>query len=176
MIQQAFAAQSTDSTLAYAAFLLAAFETCPHPRHSTNRFCAAVKLMDSTIKAFCLLSIDADNPRTSIFVEGFVPSPEAGMSTATRIAVRPPQRDSRKSDEDGGDEKVLQRWAPQPQWPVEWTTAETQKDESRRMAWTASSMAASANLWLHTVQAPLMRLHLGSLSEVSPTVRCWWSC
>ncbi|KAI8969630.1 hypothetical protein BD414DRAFT_502930 [Trametes punicea] len=56
-----------DHSLVQAAWLLAFFEICAHPLHSTARVRSSMRMLDSLLRSLGLLSIDADDPRVSIF-------------------------------------------------------------------------------------------------------------
>lgn len=167
MIHQSIAAQSVDQTLAHAALVLAVFECCPHPQHSRQRFVEAIKLMDAIIQTFQLLSMDVHDPRTSIFVEGVVPSPDAlvTVTASSPPSLRPPDVDS--DIPETGDASAIRRWAPSPYWPVEWSFATIAQDECRRMCWTASTLAASCLTWQHTIGEAPAKLYLGAPENVS---------
>ncbi|KAJ3566110.1 hypothetical protein NP233_g7198 [Leucocoprinus birnbaumii] len=62
-----------DETLAQAAWLLALFEVCAHPRHSTERCVSALVMLDSIIRSLSLTLVDADDPTATMFLPGTVP-------------------------------------------------------------------------------------------------------
>ncbi|KAF9454801.1 hypothetical protein P691DRAFT_716672 [Macrolepiota fuliginosa MF-IS2] len=62
-----------DETLAQAAWLLALFEVCAHPRHSSERCVSALVLLDSIIRSLSLTFLDADDPTTTLFPPRTVP-------------------------------------------------------------------------------------------------------
>jgi hypothetical protein len=54
--------------------LLAMFEICAHPRHSSERAASAMMVLDAIIRSMSLTLVDADDPKTSIFTPGAVPA------------------------------------------------------------------------------------------------------
>ncbi|KAL0961295.1 hypothetical protein HGRIS_006254 [Hohenbuehelia grisea] len=62
-----------DETVAQAAWLLALFEVCAHPYHSTERSTSSMTYLDSLIRGLALTSVDVDDPQTSMFSHGTVP-------------------------------------------------------------------------------------------------------
>ncbi|KAH6912789.1 hypothetical protein BKA70DRAFT_1097562 [Coprinopsis sp. MPI-PUGE-AT-0042] len=62
-----------DETLAQAAWLLAFFEVCAHPRHKGERSKSSLLLLDAIIRSLSLTFVDADDPDTSLFPPGSVP-------------------------------------------------------------------------------------------------------
>ncbi|KAJ8501969.1 hypothetical protein ONZ51_g330 [Trametes cubensis] len=62
-----------DHSLVQAAWLIAFFEICAHPLHSTARVCSSMGMLDSLLRSMGLLLIDAEDPRVSIFTSS-VPS------------------------------------------------------------------------------------------------------
>ncbi|KAJ8520701.1 hypothetical protein ONZ45_g2523 [Pleurotus djamor] len=62
-----------DESLAQAAWLLAFFEICAHPEHSTERSNSSMIYLDSLIRSMALTYLDAEDPITSHFTPGEVP-------------------------------------------------------------------------------------------------------
>ncbi|KAI0712149.1 hypothetical protein C8Q76DRAFT_622567 [Earliella scabrosa] len=56
-----------DHSLVQAAWLLAFFEICAHPLHSTTRVRSSMGLLDSLLRTMKLLSLDEADPRASVF-------------------------------------------------------------------------------------------------------------
>ncbi|KAI0754986.1 hypothetical protein C8Q80DRAFT_1142298 [Daedaleopsis nitida] len=56
-----------DHSLVQAAWLLAFFEICAHPLHSTTRVRSSMGLLDSLLQTMKLLSLDEADPRTTVF-------------------------------------------------------------------------------------------------------------
>ncbi|TBU28622.1 hypothetical protein BD311DRAFT_663142 [Dichomitus squalens] len=56
-----------DHGLVQAAWLLAFFEICAHPLHSTARVRSSMGLLDSLLRSLNLLALDSGNPKASVF-------------------------------------------------------------------------------------------------------------
>ncbi len=54
--------------------LLALFEVCAHPRHSTERSTSSMVMLDSIIRSLSLTLVDASDPSTTLFPPGAVPA------------------------------------------------------------------------------------------------------
>jgi hypothetical protein len=61
------AARWVDDQLAQAAFLLAVFEVCGHPRHSTQRARDAMVVLDGIIRALALTVLDREDPAVTTY-------------------------------------------------------------------------------------------------------------
>ncbi|KAH9917688.1 uncharacterized protein BXZ73DRAFT_53282 [Epithele typhae] len=73
MFQASLSAGWVDIGLVQAAWLLAVFELQAHPKASTQRTRSVFDVLDSLIRSLGLTTLDADDPRTSIFLPGAVP-------------------------------------------------------------------------------------------------------
>ncbi|CDO71478.1 hypothetical protein BN946_scf184909.g72 [Trametes cinnabarina] len=78
-----------DHTLIQAAWLIAFFEICAHPLHSTARVRSSMGMLDSLLRSLGLLSIDAEDPRVSIFTS----SVPAVMAASPRRVRQPSLED-----------------------------------------------------------------------------------
>ncbi|KAG8946589.1 hypothetical protein FRC04_011567 [Tulasnella sp. 424] len=82
-----------DVPLAQAAWVMSLYEMSAHPDTSGPRMTASLVLLDNVIKVLGLTCIDAENPRSPIFVEYAVPAlgrcaPEAGTSEPSHHPLR----------------------------------------------------------------------------------------
>ncbi|KAG8920018.1 hypothetical protein FRC00_010585, partial [Tulasnella sp. 408] len=82
-----------DVPLAQAAWVMALYEMSAHPDTSGPRMTASLVLLDNVIRVLGLTCIDADNPRSPIFLEYAVPalgrcSPEAGTNEPSHHPLR----------------------------------------------------------------------------------------
>lgn len=82
-----------DVPLAQAAWMMALYEMSAHPDTSGPRMTASLVLLDNVIRVLGLTCIDADNPRSPIFLEYAVPAlgrcfPEAGTNQPSNHPLR----------------------------------------------------------------------------------------
>ncbi|KAF5382644.1 hypothetical protein D9615_002795 [Tricholomella constricta] len=73
-LDASFNAGWIDETLAQAAWLLALFEVCSHPLHSSERSNSSMVMLDSIIRSLSLTFVDAGDPKASTFSPGTVPA------------------------------------------------------------------------------------------------------
>ncbi|KAG5639438.1 hypothetical protein H0H81_002309 [Sphagnurus paluster] len=73
-LDASFNAGWIDETLAQAAWLLALFEVCAHPLHSSERCNSSMVVLDSIIRSLSLTLVDANDPKASTFLPGSVPA------------------------------------------------------------------------------------------------------
>uniref|UniRef100_A0A0W0FU75 Zn(2)-C6 fungal-type domain-containing protein n=2 Tax=Moniliophthora roreri TaxID=221103 RepID=A0A0W0FU75_MONRR len=163
-IEASFNAGWVDETLAQAAWLLALFEVCAHPKHSTTRSVSAMRMLDSTIRSLALTFMDRDNPQASVFNPDDVPvvarrptpnflSNSADYGYHHRHSY-PPSSDSLNGPSGCSCQSVTLAnhwpsslehaplWAQTPAWNPDWSEAEIKKESCRRLCWSASSLAA----------------------------------
>jgi len=134
---------------------MALFEVSAHPDNTVARARSAIVLLDNIIRSLALTALDAHDPVASVFVPRSVPSvtlPVASYpSPVTPTALQPT----------GGagcscsalslgqnwslTAKYTPLWGYTAAWPVEWDESEIRKEESRRLVWSALSLASAHN-------------------------------
>ncbi len=153
---------STFGSFIFRLQLLALFEVCAHPHHSTTRSVSAIQMLDSIIRSLSLTVVDADDPDTSVFVAGEVPRVPATSNrwspTSAFFSSRIEPSYRAPSSSPGGtgcncNSLTLGKhwpsslehtplWATTPAWDPAWSEADIRKESSRRLCWAAISLAA----------------------------------
>ncbi|KAI0335882.1 hypothetical protein GY45DRAFT_1239777 [Cubamyces sp. BRFM 1775] len=159
-----------DHSLVQAAWLIAFFEICAHPLHSTARVCSSMGMLDSLLRSMDLLSIDAEDPRVSIFTSS-VPSvtdvSAPRLQQQTRSLARS-ESCSCMSFTLGHTWPVVHEYAPlwdmTPTWQSQWSESEIRKEECRRLVW--SSVMLTAGHSSYTAASP--DLHVQQLFLMDP--------
>jgi hypothetical protein len=169
MIQQSVIANKTDPSLAQAALVLCIFETCPHPLHSLQRSAAALQQMDAIMQMFCLFAIDVTDERVSIFLPNQVPKLSIEPASPAQLIeiVSPEIEAAVLTSEDQSRRDRAAMWSPVPKWPVHWSESDMRKDESRRVAWTASVVVAGFSTWCLAMGRPPLDLYCAQPENVS---------
>ncbi|CAE6452579.1 unnamed protein product [Rhizoctonia solani] len=148
--------QRLDPTLAQAAWLLALFEVSAHPDHSTMRSRSALVFLDSIIRLLGLTTLDVMDPQTAVFSADKVPTlplsqrrdaqssarkllgasqtPSTGTATCACHAL------SIASTTTHG--QLTPFWVSSAGWDPNWNEAEVRREESRRLVWSALTLAA----------------------------------
>lgn len=168
-LEASFNAGWIDETLAQAAWLLALFEVCAHPRHSSERSKSAMIMLDSIIRSLSLTLVDADDPSTSVFPPGSVPTVRSQkfLPSTARFSDQPPIRILRDNSSaqhtslnssHGGDDCLCNSmtlrecwptsrehaplWGATPAWNEGWSEGEIRKESCRRLCWSSLILAA----------------------------------
>ncbi|KAI0372180.1 hypothetical protein BV20DRAFT_940530 [Pilatotrama ljubarskyi] len=151
-----------DHSLVQAAWLIAFFEICAHPLHSTARVRSSMGMLDSLLRAMGLLLIDAEDPRASVFITG-VPAVTNALARPLR---QPSVQDvlnapcSCMSFTLGHTWPMVREFAPlwdmTPTWQSQWTESEIRKEECRRLVW--SSVMLTAGHSSYTAANPEMEV------------------
>ncbi|KAF5344976.1 hypothetical protein D9757_013784 [Collybiopsis confluens] len=190
-LEASFNAGSIDETLAQAAWLLALFEVCAHPEHSTSRSVSAIVMLDSVIRCLALTVVDADDPYTSVFASGQVPKVTSPSSTSpSRWSSSAAHTNSYFSHVDhdyhaqtspvgsSGSCNCLALtlgenwpsstehtplWGTTPRWDSSWSEADIRKESSRRLVWASISLAAG-----HVSYASANESHIPGLFIADP--------
>ncbi|KAJ7288164.1 hypothetical protein C8J57DRAFT_1279278 [Mycena rebaudengoi] len=188
-LEASFNAGWVDDTLAQAAWILAMFEVCAHPHHSTERSSSAMIMLDSIIRALSLTMVDYNDPHTSTFSPRQVPtvsnkllmpskhSPTAIKDSSIRhtypLSLTPPL-----SNPDGCSCHSLslgEQWAPAfehtplwaqtPAWSASWSEAEIRKESCRRLCWSSMTLAAGHSSYSYANRVHSLDLFIGDPSN-----------
>ncbi|KAJ7108623.1 hypothetical protein C8R44DRAFT_636323 [Mycena epipterygia] len=188
-LEASFNAGWVDDGLAQAAWILAMFEVCPHPHHSTDRSSSAMIMLDSIIRALSLTMVDVNDPHTSTFSPGKVPTVASALQAArpspgTIHNGHSPERPgyivtpSLPVSNDRGcicnSLTLGEQWTPAfehtplwtqtPGWSASWSEAEIRKESSRRLCWSSMALAAG-----HSAYSSVNRGHIVNLFISDPS-------
>ncbi|PPQ66262.1 hypothetical protein CVT24_007280 [Panaeolus cyanescens] len=164
-LDASFNAGWVDETLAQAAWLLALFEVCAHPRHSSERSTSSMVMLDSLIRSLSLTLVDADDPNTNMFPPGSVPvvgltSREPWVPEQSPVRISSVHAFSHQSplaptyerncschtftlkEHWPSADEHAPLWGPTPAWDDTWTPGEIRKESCRRLCWSAMILAA----------------------------------
>ena len=116
--------------------MLTLFELCPHPGHSPQRANEHVSFLDRLIRSQQLTFVDTAVPEVSRF------APRAVPVVQDRRMYEPPEKCScpRSPLDDPVAHALLPSWASVPPWEPSWSPAEVEKEECRRLCWSALSI------------------------------------
>ncbi|KAI0771263.1 hypothetical protein BD413DRAFT_476321 [Trametes elegans] len=161
-LEASLSSRWVDHSLVQAAWLIAFFEICAHPLHSTARVRSSMGMLDALLRTMGLLTIDAEDPRVSVFISG-VP---AVTDPSARRLRQPPQHPNDAASCScmaftlGHTWPMVHEFAPlwdmTPTWQSEWTESEIRKEECRRLVW--SSVMLTAGHSSYTAANPKMEV------------------
>ncbi|GLB38529.1 putative GAL4-like Zn(II)2Cys6 (or C6 zinc) binuclear cluster DNA-binding domain [Lyophyllum shimeji] len=171
-LDASFNAGWIDETLAQAAWLLAMFEVCAHPLHSSERSNSSMVMLDSIIRSLSLTFVDADDPNTTTFPPGEVPAvleppsqdiwfPDSDLDSSLHQPCTngkhlhslnsPPEPPT----EQGCSCRTMMLltqwpegsehtplWTSTPAWNKSWSEVEIRKESCRRLCWSSIVLAA----------------------------------
>jgi hypothetical protein len=116
--------------------VLTLFELCPHPGHSPQRANDHILFLDRLISTQRLTFVDASDPEVSTFAPKAVP-----VVQDRRMYDLPKKCSCPRSPLEGPvAHTLLPSWASVPQWETSWSPAEVNKEECRRLCWSALSI------------------------------------
>ncbi|KAJ7505151.1 hypothetical protein B0H11DRAFT_1708267 [Mycena galericulata] len=176
-LEASFNAGWVDDTLAQAAWILAMFEICAHPNHSSDRSASGMMMLDRIIRNLSLTMVDVNDPHTSTFPPGKVPAvaPQQTVHPG-RDGMHPHQSSLPISSDRGCSCLSLtlgEQWMPAsehtplwtltPAWNTAWSEAEIRKEACRRLCWSAMTLAAG-----HSAYSSANRIHGVSLFISDP--------
>ncbi|CAE6421236.1 unnamed protein product [Rhizoctonia solani] len=150
--------QRLDPTLAQAAWLLALFEVSAHPEHSTERSRSALMFLDGIIRLLGLTMLDAMDPQAAVFSADKVPMlPLSQRRDAPASAGKPLGAPQPPNSTAGAATcachalsimcttthgQLTPFWVSSAGWNPNWNEAEIRREESRRLVWSALTLAA----------------------------------
>ncbi|KAF7314507.1 Zn(2)-C6 fungal-type domain-containing protein [Mycena kentingensis (nom. inval.)] len=181
-LDASYNAGRVDDTLAQAAWMLAMFEVCAHPNHTTNRSASAMRLLDAIIRSLSLTRVDHDDPNTTIFPPNQVPEvpsqPHHVVKSMNSYYDYQPQSTLPVSTDRGCSclsltlkeqwPQTMEHtplWAQTPAWSAEWSEAEIQKESCRRLCWSAMVLAAGHSNYSYTSSTPNVDLFIADPSN-----------
>lgn len=165
-LESSFNSGWIDETLAQAAWLLALFEVCAHPKHTRERSVSSLVILDSYIRSLSLTFVDADDPQTSHFTPGAVPSVAQKLSGQAYHTPYTSASESQYLHHDHHSSsppssptecvctslslevhypETLEHaplWAHTPAWNSHWSEGDIRRESCRRLCWSALSLAA----------------------------------
>jgi hypothetical protein len=143
--------------------VLTLFELCPHPGHSPQRANDHVLYLDGLIRSQRLTSVDADDPEVTTFAPKAVPVVHDRRRHDPRKKCSCP----RPPFEDPVVHTLLPSWASVPPWEPSWSAAEVEKEECRRLCWSALSIISCQSVTSSAFDKDPPDYFLSSPSNVS---------
>ncbi|KAL7409341.1 hypothetical protein BDY24DRAFT_403485 [Mrakia frigida] len=151
-----------DAGLAKAAFLMALYEASAHPLQSDQRSASAMLLLDNVLRTLALPALDVNDPNANMFPKGQIPeitSALMGSGVAPLVAYSSLGLHSEQSTTNCPFWTACPRWS-NPHDPT--SVQEIEKDESRRLVWSASALAASFSMFRFSVGLDPVDLYVGN--------------
>lgn len=175
--------------------LLALFEVCAHPLHSSERSNSSMVMLDSIIRSLSLTFVDADDPNTSIFSPGTVPAvlerkstwfPDPASFTDFNPHMPPNPKlfghQPHSPLQNGNDHGCSCRsmtlehqpegsehtplWASTPAWKASWSEGEIRKESCRRLCWSSMILAAGHASYTTAHRSHALNLFISDPSNV----------
>ncbi|KAI6114414.1 hypothetical protein F5141DRAFT_1062823 [Pisolithus sp. B1] len=189
-LEASLCARWVDEELAQAAWLLAFFEVCPHPRHGGERTKSSLFMLDTIIRTLSLATLDKENPAAVRFKRNTVPvvlgprhtSPPSSSSswysgdecvdTVDRMSQSYPIRDCACASLSLG-----QCWPASHEhspflvasagWDDAWTPGEVRKETCRRLYWSSMMLSAGFLSYMHSAGLKPPDLFVGEPANIA---------
>ena len=147
--------------------MLTLFELCPHPGHSPQRANEHISFLDRLIRAQQLTLVDAADPEASRFASKSVP---VVQDRQDRRMYDLPKKCScpRSPLDDPVAHTLLPSWASVPPWEPSWGPAEVEKEECRRLCWSALSIVSCQSVTSSAFDKDPPDFFLSNPANVSP--------
>lgn len=138
---------------------------------------SSIGILDSIIRSLSLTFVDADDPDTSVFSPGSVPSvpertpsppwpPSPLSATSSAPAACHCASLTLKASWEGTDEHAP-LWHATPAWNDVWSESEIRKESCRRLCWSAMTLAAGHTIYASPGSRPTPGLFLTDPANVS---------
>jgi hypothetical protein len=137
--------------------LLALFEVSAHPEHSTARSRSALMFLDGVIRLLGLTVLDVMDPQVSVFSADKVPMIPLSQRRDNSVTAGKLLGSSPSAPAQGSATCVCHAlsiacttthaqltpfWVSSAGWDPNWNEAEIRREESRRLVWSALTLAA----------------------------------
>lgn len=170
--------------------ILALFEICAHPNHSTDRSASGMMMLDRIIRTLSLTMMDLNDPNTSTFSPGKVPAVLAQQTHPNHDVIHNgfsyahhghDHTSSLPVSSDRGCSCLSltlgEQWMPAfehtplwtqtPAWNASWSEAEIRKESCRRLCWSAMTLAAGHSAYSSASRTHGVNLFISDPSNVS---------
>jgi len=130
--------------------LIAFFEVCAHPRHSTQRVTSSMMMLDSLVRYMSLMTIDVGDSRVIRWPESTPPIVPRPQRTPPTSPTSPTSDACSCKDQTLGNQwplaaTTVPSWVSTPSWPDGLPESEIQKEECRRLIWSSIQLFAGYN-------------------------------
>ena len=130
--------------------LIAFFEVCSHPKHSTQRVTSSMMMLDSLVRYMNLMTIDIEDTRAIRWPEGVPPIVPRPRRTSPISQSTPTSDACSCKDQTLGHQwplaaTTVPSWLSTPAWPDGLPESEIQKEECRRLIWSSIQLFAVYN-------------------------------
>jgi len=152
--------------------LIAFFEVCSHPRHSTQRVTSSMMMLDSLVRYMNLMTIDAGDARVIRWPEGAPPIVPRPRRTSPTSPTTPSHDACSCRDQTLGHQwspamATVPSWVSTPGWPDGLPESEIQKEECRRLVWSSIQLFAGYNSYSVARGTQVVNFALTKASNVS---------
>jgi len=161
------------------------FEICAHPRLSPGRSISSLVILDSIIRSLSLTTMDAESPRTSVFLPGTVAAVVEtnrrwfpGQSPVNHIGADSAACSCQimtlgASNPESSAHTPL--WSCTPAWSKTWSEGEIMKESCRRLSWSSMVLAAGYASYAVAHKSSMVDLFISDPSNVCILVyySCW---
>jgi len=152
--------------------LIAFFEVCAHPRHSTQRVTSSMMMLDSLVRFMNLMTIDIEDARAIRWPENAPPivprhrraSPPPSATTTPYVCNC---RDQTLGSQWPLAATTVPSWVSTPGWPCRLPESEIQKEECRRLIWSSVQLLAAYNSYSVARGTQVVNFALCKASNVS---------
>jgi len=157
--------------------LIAFFEVCAHPRHSTQRVTSSMMMLDSLVRYMNLMTIDVEDERVIRWPETTPPIVPRPWKTSPTSSATPTPDACSCRDQTLGHRwplaaTTVPSWVSTPSWPDGLPESEIQKEECRRLIWSSVQLFAAYNSYSVARGTQVVKFALCKASNVSPICEC----
>jgi len=152
--------------------LIAFFEVCAHPRHSTQRVTSSMVMLDSLVRYMNLMTIDVGDVRVIRWPESTPPIVPRPQRTSPASPTSPTSDACSCRDQTLGNQwplaaTTVPSWVSTPSWPEGLPESEIQKEECRRLIWSSVQLFAGYNSYSVSRGTQVVNFALCKASNVS---------
>lgn len=166
--------------------LLALFEVCAHPNHTSERCSSGLVILDTIIRTLSLTFVDMEDPACTRFSPRSVPSVmSVSQSWATDPLLSVGKGNSPSSyvwqscsctsrslaQRSAVAHKYTPLWLSSPGWDPSWSEAEIRKETCRRLCWSTLLLTAGHTSYVTSTKQPFSEFFVLEPANVSTPSR-----
>lgn len=138
------------------------FELCPHPGHSPQRAKDHILFLDRFVRSQRLTYVDMADPDVSTFAPKTVPVVQVRRRQGLTKCFCP-----RSPLGEPVAHALLPSWASVPPWESSWSPTDVEKEECRRLCWSALSIVSCQSVTSSAFDKDPPNLFLSNPANVS---------
>jgi hypothetical protein len=153
--------------------MLALFESSAHPQYSPTRAASSLGYLDNIIRRLQLTTIDSNDPDVSSFKPHHVPSVKTRSPSGLKDHSQKCSCIPLPPNANLPPDHFSSSWSYAPPWDPSWSPNEVNKEECRRLCWSALTLIAGYTSQSAAFDKEPLQFHLTDPGNVRVVILLW---